>query len=493
MAALLLMGAGGVEASEKTVWSGSGQYFTIEASAFKGVSEGTILRVYLSGTQTSVQYGKFGTAIWQTQCSWGSNGYCIVAEDSRYDSVNGCFVFTMDADQARGIAEKGISFNATGGSGTITKVTVEISSADPSKENVTLAYSATEATATLGQSFTAPTLKNPSNVTVTYSSSNTSVATIATNGAVTLVGEGSTTIKASYAGDDTHNPAEASYTLTVSKQELALSFPIKEVTVKVGDAFAAPHLQASVPQLAYVYTSSNPDVVSVDASTGVVTIRKKGSAVITASYAGDDIYEAASASYTIYVKDFFNFTMNAYGYATLSSTKPLDLNQTDGLVFYIAKSVDAGRTVVTMSQVFGTVPAGTGLLVKGQAGETYRIEVAEDEGSEIASNLLVAASSETTINSTNDYVLTIKDDVVQFAHTGNAQAVVAAGKAYLHVAGSNARRMRVAFDSDATGIDNVLSAGDTQKKQGIYNLGGQRVSTPGKGLYIVNGKKVFFK
>ena len=116
-----------------------------------------------------------------------------------------------------------------------------------------------------------------------------------------------------------------------------------------------------------------------------------------------------------------------------------------------------------------------------------------DEGTEIASNLLVAASSETTINSTNDYVLTIKDDVVQFAHTGNAQAVVAAGKAYLHVAGSNARRMRVAFDSDATGIDNVLSTGDTQKKQGIYNLGGQRVSTPGKGLYIVNGKKVFFK
>ncbi|MBR1468105.1 MAG: Ig-like domain repeat protein, partial [Bacteroidaceae bacterium] len=71
----------------------------------------------------------------------------------------------------------------------------------------------------LGQDFTAPTASvDVEGASVTYSSSNTAVANVDANtGAVTLVGAGTTTIIASYAGDDTYAPSYASYTITVTK------------------------------------------------------------------------------------------------------------------------------------------------------------------------------------------------------------------------------------------------------------------------------------
>lgn len=88
------------------------------------------------------------------------------------------------------------------------------------KQYVTMAFSASTATATLGETFTAPTLSmSPSGLTVTYSSSNTSVATVnSSTGAVTLVAAGTTTITASFAGNDNYYANSASYTLTVKQQ-----------------------------------------------------------------------------------------------------------------------------------------------------------------------------------------------------------------------------------------------------------------------------------
>ena len=58
---------------------------------------------------------------------------------------------------------------------------------------------------------------DPAGKTVTYSSSDETVATVnESTGAVTLVGAGTTLITASFAGDTTHNPASASYALTVA-------------------------------------------------------------------------------------------------------------------------------------------------------------------------------------------------------------------------------------------------------------------------------------
>lgn len=88
------------------------------------------------------------------------------------------------------------------------------------KQYVTMSFSPTSVTATLGESFTAPTLSmSPSGLTVTYSSSNTNVATVnASTGAVTLKAVGVTTITASFTGNDDYYANSATYTLTVKKQ-----------------------------------------------------------------------------------------------------------------------------------------------------------------------------------------------------------------------------------------------------------------------------------
>ena len=74
-------------------------------------------------------------------------------------------------------------------------------------------------TVNIGESFTAPTLTaTPSSIlsSVTYSSSNTSVAEVnSTTGAVTIKGLGTTKIKAKYEGDDDYLASSAEYEIKV--------------------------------------------------------------------------------------------------------------------------------------------------------------------------------------------------------------------------------------------------------------------------------------
>lgn len=87
---------------------------------------------------------------------------------------------------------------------------------EPTRTPRNLTFSAATATATVGQAFTAPTL-NGVTAGVTYSSSNTAVATVnASTGAVTPVGEGTTTITATALETSEYEAGTASYTLTVN-------------------------------------------------------------------------------------------------------------------------------------------------------------------------------------------------------------------------------------------------------------------------------------
>lgn len=58
-------------------------------------------------------------------------------------------------------------------------------------------------------------LTNPNNLSVTYASSKTDVAEVNNNGEVRILGVGTTTISAAFAGDDTYMKATVSYELTV--------------------------------------------------------------------------------------------------------------------------------------------------------------------------------------------------------------------------------------------------------------------------------------
>jgi len=84
--------------------------------------------------------------------------------------------------------------------------------------NATLSFDNTSVSTTYGSPFNVPTLMNPEYLDVIYSSSNTQVATVdRTTGEVTVVGGGTTFIRASFNGNNLYWPVSASYKLVVSK------------------------------------------------------------------------------------------------------------------------------------------------------------------------------------------------------------------------------------------------------------------------------------
>ena len=71
------------------------------------------------------------------------------------------------------------------------------------KQPAGLKYSESQVVVYLGEEpYELPTLDNPNNLPVTYTSNNETAATVDANGNVTVVGKGNTTIKASFEGND---------------------------------------------------------------------------------------------------------------------------------------------------------------------------------------------------------------------------------------------------------------------------------------------------
>lgn len=88
---------------------------------------------------------------------------------------------------------------------------------------------------------------------------------------------------------------------TPQKQSTGLAYEVANHLTKAGASYATPTLTNPNSLNDITYASSDANVVAVDASTGELTIKAAGKAVITASRAEDNTYKAGSASYTIYV------------------------------------------------------------------------------------------------------------------------------------------------------------------------------------------------
>lgn len=151
-----------------------------------------------------------------------------------------------------------------------------------------------------------------SGLAVSYSSSNTAVATIS-GSTVTIVGGGTTDITASQLGNGTYAAASSVIqTLTVNKQNQTITFG--ELSSKTDADAPFTVSPSSTSGLAVTLTSSNTDVALVSGST--ITIVGAGTSTITASQAGNTIYNVATSvpqtltvSSTLSVKQslFFDF------------------------------------------------------------------------------------------------------------------------------------------------------------------------------------------
>ena len=163
---------------------------------------------------------------------------------------------------------------------------------------------------------------------------------------------------------------------------------------------------------------------------------------------------------------------------------------------YVVSSVD--ETSAQLTQVTGTLPARTGVIVKADEVGNYDFVVSAEAPAEIEANELRGTVEDTYVNA-NAYVLAKgAEGVALYKATlnkdenggeGTTHFLNNANKAYLVVEGASEARF-LSFDfGTETAIESVEGA-ENGANAVIYDLSGRRVQKVQKGLYIVNGAVV---
>lgn len=195
----------------------SGDYFIIKVDgAIKSVSVGVKMIGGATNSTLDVQGSSDGesySSVEKLTISGSQNAILELQTTKQFDPSYRYLKFYFTKGSNIGVGPISITYTVGSESGGETPETP----VEPTLTPRNLTFSAATATATVGQAFNAPTLSGET-TGVTYSSSNTAVATVnASTGDVTLVGEGTTTITASAPATEEYEAGEAKYTLTVSE------------------------------------------------------------------------------------------------------------------------------------------------------------------------------------------------------------------------------------------------------------------------------------
>ena len=211
-----------------------------------------------------------------------------------------------------------------------------------------------------------------------------------------------------------------------------------------------------------------------------------------------DATDAGSTFMVIEPTESLDVEITAAGYATYYWNLPAYIPE--GVQAFVVNELNG--TYAIMNEITGTIPANTGVILKGDAA-AYSFAVAHYVTAEtttaVSGNKLsgsVASTDITPAENTTYYVLAngengvglYKDELVGGTFRNNAN------KAYLPVvaeAGANAAAS-YSFNFDwagTTGIEGVVAESAQNGK--IYDITGREVKAiTAPGIYIVNGRKV---
>jgi hypothetical protein len=212
-----------------------------------------------------------------------------------------------------------------------------------------------------------------SGLPVSFTSLHPGVATVESNGTVTIVGAGVATMRATQDGNGSYNPAPSvEKTLTVTKVSQTITFnSLSDASLNTGSYSLNGKATAS-SGLAISYASSDNSIASLSGTT--LTLHSGGSVTITASQGGNDTYlAAADVTQSLTVKDDRYLDQNITWTQTISG---LTIGASN--VSMTAKSIDADSgadTNLTISYAssdttVATVVSGNSLQIVGAGSAT---------------------------------------------------------------------------------------------------------------------------
>lgn len=181
-------------------------------------------------------------------------------------------------------------------------------------------------------------------------------------------------------------------------------------------------------------------------------------------------------------------TANMAGWRTFAPVKDDQSYTVEGTtkVYYASATAD-GK--VTLTEIADGVPANTPVILHQTSGTTITLTETATDITAPGSNLLQVSTASQDLGTV--YRLGYKSTygVGFYTYTTNSAP---AGIIYLSSVSTARDYLEFTFDDETTGVDDVRSKMSDGRSE-YFNLAGQRVAQPTKGLYIVNGKKYVIK
>ena len=350
------------------------------------------------------------------------------------------------------------------------------------RQNAGLAYtqnneSVEVAEYTIGGSNNAalPTLQNENKLTVTYTSSKETVATVNGEGVVTPVGVGETTITAASAQTETLQAGEASYTLKVYKDlnHESITVSVANVTYTGSEVEPDVTVKDGTTDVTEYFTFSYSDNVQVGTNAKVTIVPNNDLEVNF--YVGSRTETFAIDNRTLEVGKDVNFASGQKWASFYTTTENLELP--DGVMAYIVTGV--ANSAVSVKAI-NYVPKNVPVLIENES--TTTTDNASAEG-----NLLQGTTESTAVSGIEGNVYVLYSGGFTRATSG----AIPARRAYLVLEQNAGARLSI-FEDDATGIGFV--ANSLKGNDQYYDLQGRKVESHAKkGLYIKNGRKVVVK